>query len=116
MNADDAGTCIRALAIRWRYQPMSDGERTAWRRYLRDVNLEEFGQALDIAVAQGGSRLASQPNQRPAVAEFAGIVNLVRRKQTLATSPEPWPEVDPDDVKRHIDECRRILAEKAIQR
>lgn len=116
MNADDADTCIRALTIRWRYQPMSDGERTAWRRYLGHVSLDEFGQALDIAVAQGGSRLASQPNQRPAVAEFAGIVNLVRRKQTLVTSPEPWPRVSPEDVRRHIEKCRRILAEKAGQR
>ena len=108
MLADDADTCIRAVAIRWRYQPMSDHERTAWKRYLRDVTLEEFGQALDIAVAQGGSRLASQPNQRPAVAEFAGIVNLVRRKQLLDTANnEPLPEIDPEVVKRHIDQIRR---------
>ncbi len=34
VNADDAATCTRALALRWRYQPMSDHERTAWKRYL----------------------------------------------------------------------------------
>lgn len=115
MTPDDAETAIRALAIRWRYQPLADAERTAWKRYLRSVSLEDFGQALDIAVAQGGSRLASQPNQRPAVAEFAGIVNLVRRKQASTPDPEPWPEVDPADVKRHIAECRAILAQKGMR-
>lgn len=107
MHADDADTCIHAVLIRWRYQPMATSERVAWKRYLqRTVTLEEFGQALDIAVAQGGSQLANQPNQRPAVAEFAGIVNLVRRKRRTSASPEPWPDVDPAEVRRHIAAIR----------
>ncbi len=116
MNADDADTCTRALALRWRYQPMSDHERTAWKRYLRDVSLEDFGEALDLAVAQGGSKLASQPNQRPAVAEFAGIVNLVRSRRARETSQsEPWPEGDPAEVARHVAECREILRAKGAK-
>jgi hypothetical protein len=117
MIDDDIDTCLKAIRARWPYQPLSDDERKAWRRHLRQVNLEDFGNAIDIVVANGGSKTASQPGMRPSVAEFMDLVHQqatrrqraedqARREAERAQEPDTPPEVASQRIAEIKDELR----------
>lgn len=104
VQADDLAQALGEVRSSWQYQPMNDEE--AWTRLLRLVTRPNFDSALDVALNSGFKR-------RPSAGEFGAIVSDLRARRQPAVrdtrNPEPWPEVTPDDVSRHVAACKSLV-------
>lgn len=119
MIDDDVDTCLNAIKARWPYQPMSADETKAWRRTLRKVGIEDFGYALDVIVANGGSKTASSPNMRPGVGELMGVVEARAKHRQLVNPPQVedylGPETPPEDVPARMAQIREQMKAKGVR-
>lgn len=92
------------------WSQLSDQQERAYLRLFRTCSPAELRQAIDELVMAGGGR-------RPAPADVGERVQMVRKAARLsaANAREPWPDVTPADVKRHLDAIRKQLTEKGAR-
>lgn len=87
---------------------IGDAEERVHLRLFRTCTTAELRQAID--------ELVQVAERRPSPNEVGQRVRMIRRQRARQPAEhEPWPEVSPAEVARHIEECREILRAKGAR-
>jgi hypothetical protein len=87
--------------------PISEPDRRPYLRMFVTFAPSELARAIDDLARSGITR-------RPAPADIAAQIHKSRPRPDTRNA-DPWPDVDPSSVSRHLDECRAILRRNGVR-